>query len=44
MFVGRLIVPYDNELQEEILKEAHHSRFALHPGVIKMCQDLRRNV
>ncbi|XP_038680953.1 uncharacterized protein LOC119981884 [Tripterygium wilfordii] len=23
-FAGRLIVPYDKELQEEILKEAHH--------------------
>ncbi|XP_038715044.1 uncharacterized protein LOC120008739 [Tripterygium wilfordii] len=32
-FTGRLIVPDDKELQKEILKEAHHSRFAMHPRV-----------
>ncbi|XP_038685741.1 uncharacterized protein LOC119985525 [Tripterygium wilfordii] len=30
---GRLIVSEDEELREEILREAHHSRFAMHPGV-----------
>ncbi|XP_038685746.1 uncharacterized protein LOC119985529 [Tripterygium wilfordii] len=31
-FAGRLKVPDDKELQEKILKEAHHSRFAMHLG------------
>ena len=40
--VGRVVVPYLTDLREEILKEFHCSRFAVHPGGTKMYQDLRR--
>ena len=30
------------DLREEILKEFHYSRFTVHPGGMKMYQDLRR--
>ena len=39
---GRVVVPQLIDLREEILKEFHRSRFAVHPGGIKMYQDLRR--
>ncbi|CAA7041521.1 unnamed protein product [Microthlaspi erraticum] len=39
---GRVCVPKDQELREEILKEAHHSKFSIHPGSTKMYQDLKR--
>ena len=39
---GRVVVPQLTNLREEILKEFHCSRFALHPGGTKMYQDLRR--
>ena len=33
---GRLCVPRDEELKQELLKEAHNSRFSIHPGGTKM--------
>ncbi|KAF8106706.1 hypothetical protein N665_0135s0049 [Sinapis alba] len=39
---GRVCVPKDNELREEILKEAHQSNFSIHPGANKMYCDLKR--
>ena len=36
------MVPQLTNLREEILKEFHCSRFAVHPGGTKMYQDLRR--
>ena len=36
------MVPQLTDLREEILKEFHYSRFALHPGDTKMYHDLRR--
>ena len=39
---GRVVVPQLIDLREEILKEFHYSRFAVHPGGMKMYQDLRR--
>ena len=39
---GRVVVPQSIDLIEEILKEFHCSRFAVHPGDTKMYQDLRR--
>ena len=39
---GRVVVPQSTDLREEILKEFHCSRFAVHPGGTKMYQDLRR--
>ena len=39
---GRVVVLYSTNLREEILREFHCSRFAVHPGGTKMYQDLRR--
>ena len=36
------MVPQSTDLREEILKEFHCSRFAVHPGGTKMYHDLRR--
>ena len=35
------MVPQLTDIREEILKEFHYSRFAVHPGDMKMCRDLR---
>ena len=39
---GRVVVSQSTELREEILKEFHCSRFAVHPSGTKMYHDLRR--
>ena len=39
---GRVVVPQSTDLREEILREFHCSRFAVHPGGMKMYHDLRR--
>ena len=39
---GRVVVPQLTDLREEILREFHYSRFAVHLGDTKMYQDLRR--
>ena len=39
---GRVVVPQLNDLREEILREFHCSRFAVHQGGTKTYQDLRR--
>ena len=41
-YMGRVAVPQLTYLREEILREFHCSRFAVHPGVTKMYHDLRR--
>ena len=33
---GRVVVPQLTDLREEILREFHYSRFAVHPGGTKM--------
>ena len=38
---GWVVVPQLTDLREEILREFHCSRFAVHPGGMKMYQDLR---
>ena len=38
---GWVAVPHSTDLREEILKEFHYSRFAVHPSGTKMYQDLR---
>ena len=38
---GRVVVPHSTDLREEILREFHYSRFAVHLGGTKMYQDLR---
>ena len=40
---GRVVVPQLIDLREEILREFHFSRFAVHPGGTKMYRDLRRH-
>ena len=42
LYRGRVVVPHSTDLREEILREFHCSRFAVHPGGTKMCQDLCR--
>ncbi|KAK9098545.1 hypothetical protein Syun_025590 [Stephania yunnanensis] len=41
-FRSRLWIPSVAELRNEILDEAHRSRFAIHPGRTKMYADVRR--
>ena len=41
-YTGRVVVPQLTYLREEILREFHCSRFVVHPGGMKMYQDLRR--
>ncbi|KAM1011997.1 hypothetical protein FF1_047138 [Malus domestica] len=38
----RMVVPKDKRVRERVLKEAHNTRFAMHPGSNKMYQDLKR--
>ena len=38
---GRVVVPQSTDLREEILREFHCSRFAVHPGGTKMYHELR---
>ena len=40
-YKGRLCVPNVPELKELILKEAHDTRYSIHPGGTKMYQDLK---
>jgi hypothetical protein len=37
----RIYLPEDKTLKDEVLREAHESRFATHPGSIKMYRDLK---
>jgi ribonuclease HI len=37
----RLCVPQDKALLEQIMKEAHDSRYSIHPGSTKMYKDLK---
>ncbi|KAL5554707.1 hypothetical protein UlMin_042108 [Ulmus minor] len=38
---GRLCIPDDDELKEQILSEAHTTPYSVHPGATKMYKDLR---
>ena len=40
-FGNRLCVPKDSTIKREILEEAHHSPYTIHPGSTKMYRDLR---
>ncbi|KAH0651783.1 hypothetical protein KY284_031695 [Solanum tuberosum] len=40
-YQGRLYVPKVGELRQQILTEAHNSRYSIHPGANKMYRDLR---
>ncbi|KAI3510609.1 hypothetical protein L1887_17736 [Cichorium endivia] len=39
---GRVWVPRLGEVRKLILKEAHHSKYSIHPGTNKMYKDLRQ--
>ena len=39
---GRISVPNDRCLKEEIMREAHKSRFSVHPGATKIYQNLKK--
>ena len=39
---SRMVVPEDEELRKDILRESHRSRFTIHPGGNKMYQDIKR--
>ncbi|CAM8901825.1 unnamed protein product [Rhodiola kirilowii] len=42
-YQNRLVVPANEALKEDLLREAHHSKYTIHPGSTKMYQDLRRH-
>lgn len=41
-FQGRIYVPKDQDLRQNILREAHQARYIVHPRSIKMYKDLRK--
>ncbi|RVW68549.1 Retrovirus-related Pol polyprotein from transposon 17.6 [Vitis vinifera] len=41
-FQGRMCVPKDVELRNELLADAHRAKYTIHPGNMKMYQDLKR--
>ena len=42
-FSSRIWIPPVTELKNEILQEAHNSRYSIHPGSTKMYRDLKKN-
>ena len=40
-YKDRVCVPDDNDLSKAILEEAHNGSVSIHPGTIKMYQDLK---
>ena len=40
---GRICVPDDKDLRNLIMKEAHCSAYAMHPGNTKMYQTIKEN-
>jgi hypothetical protein len=42
-FNDRIVVPKDAEVHQQILDEAHLSRYSIHPGSTKMYQDLKQH-
>ncbi|KAL5583466.1 hypothetical protein UlMin_015908 [Ulmus minor] len=40
-FKGRLCVPADEDLKQQIMHEAHNTPYSVHPGTTKMYQDLK---
>jgi hypothetical protein len=42
-FNDRIVVPKDAKVRQQILDEAHLSRYFIHPGSTKMYQDLKQN-
>jgi hypothetical protein len=42
-FNNRIVVPKNEEIRQQILDEAHLSRYSIHPGSTKMYQDLKQH-
>jgi hypothetical protein len=42
-FNNRIVVPKNEEIRQQILDEAHLSRYSIHPGGTKMCHDLKQH-
>jgi hypothetical protein len=42
-FNDRIVVPKDAQVRQQILDEAHPSRYSIHPGSTKMYQDLKQH-
>ena len=42
-FNDRIVVPKDDEVRQQILDEAHLSRYSIHPGGTMMYQDLKQH-
>jgi hypothetical protein len=42
-FKDRIVVPKDAKVCQQILDEAHLSRYSIHPGSTKMYQDLKQH-
>jgi hypothetical protein len=42
-FKNRIVVPKDDEVRQQILDEAHLSRYSIHPRSTKMYQDLKQH-
>ncbi|KAL5562756.1 hypothetical protein UlMin_032503 [Ulmus minor] len=40
-YKGRLCIPDDAEIKEQLLSEAHATPYSVHPGATKMYQDLK---
>jgi hypothetical protein len=40
-FNNRIVVPKNEEIRQQILDEAHLSRYSIHPGSTKMYHDLK---
>nr|GEW22785.1 hypothetical protein [Tanacetum cinerariifolium] len=40
---GRIYIPFQRNVKELLLKEAHKSKYSIHPGDIKMYLDLKRS-
>jgi hypothetical protein len=42
-FNNRIVVPKNEEIRQQILDEAHLSRYSIHPGSTKMYHDLKQH-
>jgi hypothetical protein len=42
-FNNRIVVPKNEEVRQQILDEAHLSRYSIHPGSTKMYQDVKQH-
>ena len=40
-FKGRLCIPDDSQLKDQILSKAHSTPYSVHPGATKMYKDVK---